>query len=196
VVGPDDKPLAGAHVAGLTPIHYSPSPSRGLETAAFTALGLSPRRARAVVFFHPEKKLGKVEFVRGDDAGPLTVRLEPLGTLAGRVLDAEGRPWAGAKVHAELVAQITGHEGLAALVVTTFGRPLLTVEQTTDREGKFRLAGLLPGLPNYVLSVTDPEQEGEQRVSYYSAYPLAVESGRTKDLGDLRSKFTPKGGKE
>src|SRR5262249_46026154 len=58
VVGPDDKPLAGGHVAGLTPIHYSPSPSRGLETAAFTALGLSPRRARAVVFFHPEKKLG------------------------------------------------------------------------------------------------------------------------------------------
>src|SRR5262249_58047867 len=123
---------------------------------------------------------GKVGVVRGDDAGPLTVRLEPLGTLAGRVLDAEGRPWAGAKVHAELAAQITGHEGLAALVVTTFGRPLLTVEQTTDHEGKFRLAGLLPGLPNYVLSVTDPEQEGEQRVSYYSAYPLAVESGKTK----------------
>jgi RNA polymerase sigma factor (sigma-70 family) len=197
VVGPDGKPLAGAHVVGLTPLpSSSPSPSRGLETAAFTALGLSPRRARAVVFFHPEKKLGKVEFVRGDDAGPLTVRLEPLGSLAGRVLDAEGRPWAGAKVRAELVAQITGHEGLAALVVTTFGRPLLTVEQTTDREGKFRLGGLLPGLPNYVLSVTDPEQEGEQRVSYYSAYPLAVESGKTKDQGDLKSKFTPKGGKE
>jgi hypothetical protein len=124
------------------------------------------------------------------------VRLEPLGTLAGRVLDAKGRPWAGAKVRAELVAQITGHEGLAALVVTTFGQPLLAAEQTTDREGKFRLGGLLPGLPNYALFVTGPEQEGEQRVSYYNAYPLAVESGKTKDLGDLKSKFTPKGGKE
>src|SRR5262249_39121491 len=88
VVGPDGQPLTGVHAAGLAaPVNYtdrvSPDrerrPSQGMKDAAFTAYGLHPSHPRALVFYHPEKRLGKVECLRGDEAEPLTVRLEPLG---------------------------------------------------------------------------------------------------------------------
>src|SRR5262249_46400877 len=55
VVGPDGKPLAGAYVAGLTPLpRFFPflnsgrrDRSKGLSTATFDALGLNLRKARA-----------------------------------------------------------------------------------------------------------------------------------------------------
>src|SRR5207245_2962393 len=50
VVGPDGKPLAGAHAAGLSPI-FEPFPfaSRKLETASFRVGGLAPRKPRAIL---------------------------------------------------------------------------------------------------------------------------------------------------
>jgi RNA polymerase sigma factor (sigma-70 family) len=187
VVGPDGQPLAGAHVAGRTPLLIAIdtvpeyfSTRNLLKAASFTAFGLSTHRARNLVFYHRQKQLGKVQPVRGDDTGPLTVRLEPLGSTKGRLLDANEKPWAGLKVHA-------GQAGFArpqGMPTWEFGQgmgPMLAVTATTDRHGRFQLDGLLPGL-KYNLSFSE---------GAYSLDGLSVESGKTKDLGDLKSKLVP-----
>lgn len=73
--------------------------------------------------------------------GPLAVRLTRLGSIAGRVIDAAGRPLGGARV-APMVAADGGHfrpfrEGAAALV---------------DSGGNYRVHSLPPG--NYALAIT------------------------------------------
>jgi RNA polymerase sigma factor (sigma-70 family) len=200
VVGPDGKPLAGVHVAGLTPLpqfehltQVKPTRREGLKGATFTALGLSPRKGRAVVFFHPEKKLGKVERIRGDGADPVTVKLEPLGSGTGRVLDSKGRPWVGLTVRAELTRQIAAYKDLPWELLTNMGDTMV-VEAPTDREGRFKLDGLLEGL-HYTLIVSEGAFKAGVRIPYYRKN-VTVESGKAKDLGDLKSRLAPEEKKE
>jgi RNA polymerase sigma factor (sigma-70 family) len=99
VTDPDGRPLAGARAVGLAPVtQLFRGVGEKMPTASFTVSGLRPGQRRALFFIHPEKRLAKVVTIRGDEKEPLTVRLERSGTLAGRVLDAGGRPWAGLKV--------------------------------------------------------------------------------------------------
>src|SRR5262249_53974719 len=84
-VGPDGKPVAGAIAFGLTaipdpgartiprPARFGPPPPARLKGSSFTAFGLNPKEPRHLVFIHPEKKLGKVLRLRGDEKGPLVV---------------------------------------------------------------------------------------------------------------------------
>jgi RNA polymerase sigma factor (sigma-70 family) len=157
VTGPDGKPLAGATVYGLVPHAFA---SSALPTADFTVSGLNPRRTRQLLFVHKEKGLGSYREIRGDEKGPLTVRLQPLGSASGRVLDRDGQPRAG--------------------LVLTVNRSLLmdnTVQVKTDKDGRFRATGLVPG-QKYDLR--------EANVQRPAGVPnVVVEPGKNKDLGDV-----------
>src|SRR5262249_55191805 len=145
-----------------------------------------------LVFVHPEKKLAKVQKVAAEDKGPLTVRLEPTGALAGRVLDPAGRPSAGVKVKAAYsIAELeearkAGKDSknrvweLELLYDFQAWEKILNREGTTDKDGKFRLDGLVPGL-KYDLGVNDGLPQDVIRRER-----LSVESGKDKDLGDLK----------
>jgi len=190
VVGPDGKPLTGVYDVGLTPLPqfgFPPQPHR-LKDANFTIFGLNPRKDRAVVFFDAQKKLGKVQRLRGDDRGPLTVRLEPLGAIAGRLVDAQDRPWPGMMVQVEITRLITAYKDLPWGIIEDLG-PILKVTQTTDREGRFRVEGLLPGL-QYNLVFSEGEIKPGTKIAAYREN-LTVESGQTKDLDDLKSELVP-----
>jgi RNA polymerase sigma factor (sigma-70 family) len=192
VVGPDDRPLTGVYAAGLSPIiTFDLFAHERLDSDTFTVGGMKSGRPRMLVFFHRDKRLGKVLKLQGDESKPLTVRLEPLGTLTGRVLDAKGRPWAGLRMTVTLAAKALNaplarkdktyppefHWGYSSW-------PHLTSrEATTDGEGRFRVEGLLPGL-GYDLFLSGSEARPD-------VGSLTVESGKTTDLGDLKSKQTP-----
>ena len=128
--------------------------------------------------------------------------LEPLGALAGRVLDAAGRPWAGLEVRAYPHASLEGRRGdegfLPAEVFDGEWRGMLEVAVTTADDGRFRLDGLVPGLL-YQLVVTadgtfaDATPEGGARIAHALASRPGG-AGGTKELGDLTSKLTPKHG--
>jgi RNA polymerase sigma factor (sigma-70 family) len=184
VLGPDGRPLAGARAAGLSGIvqfSFGREPEK-LPTASFTAGGLDPQKPRALVFIHPEKKLAKVQHPRGSEAGPLQVRLEPLGALAGRILDAAGKPLPGVSVTIMLSYRPEDYKGLPYDLLIdrqTWGK-VTDVTATTDAGGQFRARGLVPGL-KYMLRV----KRGAQFLPF-AREDLAVESGKTKDLGDLR----------
>jgi hypothetical protein len=157
VIGPDGRPLAGVRVCGLSSI---PDPDvQTLKTASFVVEGLNPQRTRELSFYHKERNLGKCLTIRGDQTKPLRVQLEPCGEVIGRVVDRAGKPVAG--VHLWFGRRDNG----------------LGVRTQTDHQGCFR-AVLVPGLL-FQMGAT-------------SKFPLqsppgfmTVESGKTKDLGDL-----------
>jgi hypothetical protein len=84
----DGRPVTGVAAAGLTPQHTKEI----LEGPAFEVLELNPKEAREVVFLHRERKLGRILTVRGDETGPLEVRLERCGTITGTIVDQDGLP--------------------------------------------------------------------------------------------------------
>src|SRR5262249_4483538 len=157
VVGPDDKPLEGAYAVGLAgvPIFWGFADSK-LSKAAFTAGGLDPSRRRSRFLFHAEKKLAKLHPVRGDEKEPVTVRLEPLGAVAGRVLDSAGKPRAGLKVAVMHSVEQKDYKGLPLELIFDYPSwtKLIDGEATTDDQGRFHIEGLVPGL-KYLLNVKD-----------------------------------------
>jgi RNA polymerase sigma factor (sigma-70 family) len=191
VVGPDDRPLAGAYVAGCWPI-IQPDlfTHEKLDTDAFTVGGLKPGWPRMLAFYHREKKLGKVHVLQGNETKSMTVRLEPLGAIAGRILDAKGRPWAGLNVLVIATVKDKSYPPELHWVPSSWFK-LTRFEMKTDRDGKFRFDGLVPGL-KYELFAAEGQIVIQPEVALpYRADDLTVESGKTKELGDLKSKHVP-----
>jgi protocatechuate 3,4-dioxygenase beta subunit len=199
VTDSDGRPLTGAYTAGLAPVtQLFRGVGEKMATASFTVGGLQPGQQRALFFIHPEKKLAKVAKIHGDERAPLTIRLEPLGTLTGRVLDAGGRPWAGLKVAvrydigeletARLAAKDYDDLPWGLLYDYPAWHKVINREGKTDADGRFRIEGMVPGL-KYDLAASTGDGEGAPSV--YSQGRLSVESGKTTDLGELKSKETP-----
>jgi hypothetical protein len=185
VYGPDEKPLNGAFAAGLTaapsPVDGS-SPKPKLSEADWTAVALEPRRPRTLVFWDEEKKLGKAVLAHGDEPSPLTVRLEPLGSVAGVLVDAGGRPQAGTRVEAHYSAgQVKTLPGQLGKGIPGLTAPALPLRQaTTGKDGGFRVEGLVPGI-EYDLFV----QQGQKSSPLAEALSLA--GGECKKLGNVQT---------
>jgi RNA polymerase sigma factor (sigma-70 family) len=156
-VGSDGKPLAGARVLGLRPMPvWEP-----LKTAEFTILSLGPGETRTLEMVHEGKKLAGWLVVRGDEKGPVRIRLEPWGVVTGRLVKPDGEPMTDVTIYA-------GPRG---------GQP--------DKEGKFRIDGLAPGR-KFGLSVIKPPYALE--IGGKDIKELTLRPGQTKDLGDIRVK--------
>jgi hypothetical protein len=65
----------------------------------FTAVGLDPRKKNLMVFYRENERLVGSTEPRGDENGPVAVRLQPWAVASGRVLGPDGKPAAGASVH-------------------------------------------------------------------------------------------------
>jgi hypothetical protein len=148
VVGPDGQPLTGVTVSGL-------GPNGVVNGAEFFVRGINPKAKRQLVFHHKEKNLGFfLKELPGDPPEPLTIKLQACGSASGRLVDSDGLPVAG-----ERIALWGG------------GREL-----KTDKEGRFRAEGLVPGLGYGVMTF---------RVGIELAH-WVVEPGQHKDLGDIK----------
>jgi len=95
LVGPDGEPVAGALMMGAEDILFPPWSERPLPTAEFEVHALGTQRKRGLLFYHEAKHLAGAYVVKPDEAGPVTVRLEPYGTWSGRLVDRNGLPQAG-----------------------------------------------------------------------------------------------------
>jgi RNA polymerase sigma factor (sigma-70 family) len=171
VVGPDDRPLAGATVVGLTALGGG---TVSLTDASFTARALNPSRPRTVAFVHKERKLAGHLALRGDEKEAVTVKLEPWGTVAGRAFDEEGNALADAEFHVHYHANSI--------------RWLFEVDRPrarTDREGRFRVEGLFPGVPFAISFV----KKGTIHDAGEGYRKLSVKPGQTNDLGDVKTKI-------
>jgi RNA polymerase sigma factor (sigma-70 family) len=171
VVGPDGKPLSGVRVAGLRPMaHWEP-----VKEAELTLRGLSPNEPRLLQVIHEEKKLAGWLLVRGDEKVPIRVRLEAWGTLTGRLVTPDGQPLTNVSIHS---GSPVHRDGAPAGFFARNTEP--------DKEGKFRIEGLAAGLV-YNLSVIK-ESKYRLQISGKGIEDVTIESGKTKDLGDIEVK--------
>jgi RNA polymerase sigma factor (sigma-70 family) len=163
VLGPDGKPLAGARVLNLNSSRLWWG-REGMKTAEFTGW-FHPRRPRDLVLRHPEKGLVGVAQPPKENGGSVTVRMGPGATVTGRLIDADGKPQAGAEL--ELRFRPPGLGGWYGY---------LPEQVRTDRQGRFRVAALLP---DYEFRLSSDQGELSFR---------PPRSGQAKDLGDVRMK--------
>src|SRR5262249_15371070 len=158
VVDPDGRPLAGTQVF----YRFGVETLKGAEYD--WRINPKAKEERQMVFFHREKNLGfYLKELRGDTPGPLTIKLQPCGSVSGRLVDREGQPAAGAR-----------------LVARGFGLRYSSSEaqwSTTDKEGRFHFKGLVPE-QNYL--VGDPYHRPGLSTM------VVVKPGEHKDAGDIK----------
>jgi RNA polymerase sigma factor (sigma-70 family) len=168
VLDPAGNPLSGAWVSGLS--DGWPMALR-LTGAAGTvcALGGEPR---PLALLHHEKGLGAAVTLKAEEAGPVVVKLAPLGLITGKLRDGDGAPLAGAEVWVSPSAQVGRslyQEGPAA-----------TKPARTAADGTFTLAGVVPGMP-FRLSVKKGGEAYGGKVGQ-----RVVKAGETLDLGEQK----------
>jgi hypothetical protein len=159
VVGPDGQPVTGVTTRGLA----SDGAEETLKGAEFTVRGINPKApARLLTFHHKGKNLGGfVKELPAEKDGPLIVKLQPSGSVSGRIADQDGQPVAGFR---------------GEFSVGYWGQ----YEFTTDKEGRFRVEGLVPGLK---YSVWQGIKGGVVNI-----HPGTIpEPGKNKDLGDIKA---------
>ena len=112
--------------------------------------------------------------VRGDEAEPPVVKLQPTGSITGRLLDMDGQPLAGVQVLP------SGEKRAISELFRELQQRRPAVE--TDKEGRFRVDGLVPDV-KISLGLTKGRTYfvGEPRIGLRQVGP-----GKTLDLGDVR----------
>jgi RNA polymerase sigma factor (sigma-70 family) len=174
VLGPDDKPQAGVTAEGEG---AEPTKTPGVMTVS----GLNPVRPKRFLFRHAGHKLVGFLLARGDEAEPYTVRLQPWGTIAGRLVDEQGQP----RPRAELMTS----DWQAAMNDPTRG---ILQDVKTDSEGRFRIEGLVPAQSYTGYAVGE---EAMKRGFGVVIDRVVLQPGETRDLGDVRARPTrPEGG--
>ena len=173
LVGPDGEPVAGAVMMGAEDFYQRWS-EQPLPTAEFEVHALGPQRKRGLLFYHEAKQLAGAYVIKPDETGPLTVRLEPCGTLSGRLVDRGGLPLAGALLTCERPI-LFGED------VAEFDKGALPSNIKTDKDGRFRVSGLVPGL-KYTLKAWK-----DSRFAGRAATDLIIRAGEIKELGDIKA---------
>ncbi len=165
VLGTDGKPLAGATMEDLTPGHMS---LVSLRTSSFTLTNVNPQRTRGLEFHHKEKGLGLYKVIRCDSAEPLTVKLQPYGSVIGRILDKDGKPVPDVPMRIDRDGGETD------------------TRVKTDRDGRFRVDSLVAGHTYELLSPVRAAILTLEDGRVISFPQFKIEPGKVKDFGDAK----------
>jgi hypothetical protein len=164
VVGPDGRPLTGVTIHDL-------GPGGVLKGDEFIFCG-NLKASLELVFIHADKNLAfYAKELPDEKAGPLVVKLQPCGSISGRLVDPDGQPLPGAYVLVE------GFSVKGADVGAT-GQDI-----AADKQGRIRAEGLIPGM-RYL--VTRVNAKGTNYAKARALTGVVVEPGKNKDLGDLK----------
>jgi RNA polymerase sigma factor (sigma-70 family) len=203
IVDPDGKPLDQVMVYGLVDPVFDAWGQ--VVNRAFAARALEPDHPRRVFFYHAERNLGGHRDVRSDATEPITARLRPCGTIAGRLIDRAGAPVAGARVR--LVFE--DGQGIPRITFPTGGRILTPAElkraefanrfgappghtqtETTDAQGRFRIENVIPSTKFHLITMT-PRSDGKRggnppkAEAEYTIASTTILPGYVLNLGDV-----------
>jgi Carboxypeptidase regulatory-like domain len=174
----DDKPLARARVVATADVLREPRATITNSDGSYTFTDLpagsytisATRTGYAAQAYGQGRAMtgSPVIVGTGQKVANVDVALTPGGVIAGRILDEDGSPFAGAIVDALITRRDAGANTL-----------LSVASSQTDDRGEFRLFGLGPG--DYYVSAQDPafrtisSPNGVQHYSptYYPGTPLA-----------------------
>ena len=131
--------------------------------------------------------------------GPIIVKLQPLGSAKLRLVDGEGRPVTrGGSANLNIVATPGPGTDYGGDSLTDAERSMLAADEEiyanvdrqnywkprlSDRDGNLTLPALIPGTTYRIYEYTQDKSGDAHRWRDF-----AVESGQTKDLGNVRVK--------
>jgi hypothetical protein len=168
ILGPDGKPRTGLRVVGL--------PERSLKTDQFKIRGINPAAPRRLYFYHDGERLVGTVLVKGDETQPLTVCLQPWGTVTGRLVTDDNQPLGPVQLFAnEPGANRIGLPG----------------HFVTDRDGNFRIEGLVPRV-KFSVYFTKSAPNDAAAAEGYLFHQLSMKPGETRDLGTTKGKAFPR----
>jgi RNA polymerase sigma factor (sigma-70 family) len=173
VVGPDGTPIGDTKVKGQRELYQSgpiPEPSSSFEVFA-----LDPSSPRRVIVMHEGRKLIGTALLKGNKTGPVTIKLEPWGSVAGRIVDDEGRPRKDMFI-GSLGGSHNKHPETHDIVPRSDWNNGIRVGD----DGRFMVEGLVPGLKYSANARSGFEDYGDLFVD------VTVAPGEAKDLGDLK----------
>ena len=170
-VDPEGRPVAGTTASGVSDLSTEyPQPTSTIEIHA-----LDPSQPRRVIVTHAGRKLIGSVYLKGDETGPLTMRLQPYGTITGRIVDEEGRPRAGLGIMSAggSMPERPAEQGI--LPGGNYGGGI-----RLGRDGRFRIEGLVPGLQYGAGASEGFNYLGELFDN------VTVTPGEVQDLGDIK----------
>ncbi|WP_422928729.1 sigma-70 family RNA polymerase sigma factor [Singulisphaera sp. PoT] len=178
VLDPQGQPVRGVLIHGQRALSSQIIPS---DDGSFEVLGLESGNPRLLLFAHQGRRLVGSRVITDEDlAGakdaPLVVRLTSGGTVRGRLM-RDDQPAANARIS----VKANSLDGRAIY----FPRAFWPFDETaTDSEGRFAIAGLIPGVKtSFVLEA--PTKPGHRFVFNASLQDLKIEAGMDHDLGDV-----------
>ena len=166
---PDGNPLSNVTINGIAGIGVYSSP---LPKPEFSLSAINPQAPKPYFFYHREKNLAAAVIIKGDEPEGFTVKLQNAATIAGRLLDSGGEPLADTEISGGIDNnQLSLKAGWYGFFV---GR--------TDKEGKFKISGLLPGA-KLSARVRQNHQFGAQIFE-----GQGFSAGEVRDFGDIKVK--------
>ncbi|BBO33224.1 carboxypeptidase-like regulatory domain-containing protein [Lacipirellula parvula] len=169
LVDGDGRLVEGCRTQGMTQHLYdAETRPRG---GAFGIRGLHAERARRITFFHEDRKLIGFVLARAGVKEVIRLRMEPWGTITGRLLDEAGKPLARQGI---LAGSALGELNLDPKIGE---RGYVH----TDDAGRFQIDELVPGQRydgRFYREPGKPEQTVFEGVT--------LKPGETIDLGDVQ----------
>jgi hypothetical protein len=106
--------------------------------------------------------------LNGDEKESLTVKLQPCGTIVGRVVDDERKPRTDVEIFSTIRERPDPERGD------------LRQKPTVDSQGRFRIEGLVPGVKYDALGHSPVKPSGT------ILRGVQVAPGEVKDIGDIK----------
>jgi hypothetical protein len=152
----------------------------------FTIVGCFPDEKRRLFLYQPARNLVASADVTGVPGESIEIRLQPGGTVVGRLLDERGEPLEGAllagdgmplRVKVGHLAELRGDRGIV---------PILSPFLATAANGRFEIKGFIPGLKYsafFVFPLRSGPVIGPRIVPIVTN--VTFKSGETQDVGDV-----------
>jgi RNA polymerase sigma factor (sigma-70 family) len=172
-IDPEGRPVAETMTAGLSDLF--PTTASWQKSSKIEIRGLDPSRPRRVVVFHPHRKLIGWVSLKGDETEPLTIRLQPSGTIVFRIVDEDGRP---SRNHA--IACAGGPSSARPDERELLPGDHVVTDIRGIRDGRLSIEGLIPGFKYGAVALEGDRIRGEL------FRDVTVAAGEVKDLGDLK----------
>ena len=190
LVDTDGKPVIGARCYGVTTTWGY---IKTLTDDRFEVLGLEPGRPRLMIFAHKDRGLVGSVLIKDEDLktdNSLVVRLEPAGSIKGRLVDEDGVPMAGIRLGVMTYDQDGGnlppganHGGYYCLWPD--GEIFVT-----DANGRFQIDGLKPGVKASI-KIEAKVRRGFRLNPGKAFLNPNVQAAEVRDLGDVMVKEEP-----
>ena len=168
-VDPDGRAIRGVHVQGL--VAPPASMTVILDGSEAEALALEPGKPREVIATSGDGKYIVKTSVSADDLRPATIRLEPAGSITGRIVDDNGKP---------VKALLSPDQQTKAAADVGY-----IPQVRSDADGRFRIVGLLAGL-RYSGEIRGRNSDSERVGTAFEN--VVLRAGEVRDLGDIRIK--------